>query len=226
MRCFRKIRSVPMIDDGIPKGGPAAARKLKVFGIGLSRTGTTSLTDALKLLGYRSIHFPHDSETMREIIGYLRAPEAELRLTILNEVDALTDTPITTTFRALDRAYAGSKCILTERDESAWLASCERYWAEVLMPLMATRDKDTVAYIEAVNIATYGTHYFEPGHFSATLRRHRHIVREYFRSRPDDLLVVDLSEGSAWETVCHFLDETVPNVPFPHSNRLLTGKES
>ena len=217
-----------MIDNRIQReaglrgsfAGVTTSQKLKVFGIGLSRTGTTSLTDALKYLGYRSIHFPHDSVTMREVISYLRMPEAELRLTILNEVDALTDTPITCTFRALDQAYAESKFILTERDEDAWLASCERYWAEVLEPLMAIRDRNTVAYIQAVNTATYGIQYFEPSQFSETRRCHSDIVREYFQNRPEDLLVVDLSEGSAWEKVCHFLDESIPNVAFPHSNRL------
>lgn len=40
--------------------------KFKVFGIGLSRTGTTSLGTALNQLGIKTIHYPHD-ETLAGI---------------------------------------------------------------------------------------------------------------------------------------------------------------
>jgi hypothetical protein len=38
----------------------------KVFGIGLSRTGSMSLTEALTILGFRALHFPADPVTQRE----------------------------------------------------------------------------------------------------------------------------------------------------------------
>ncbi len=59
----------------------------KVFGIGLSRTGTTSLKQALGQLGYDYLHFNKDSK----IIDW---PE-------LYAADAAVDTPVSIRFEAL-----------------------------------------------------------------------------------------------------------------------------
>ena len=42
----------------------------KVFGIGLSKTGTTSLTSALGGLGYRAIHYPPLPDLRRTLADY------------------------------------------------------------------------------------------------------------------------------------------------------------
>lgn len=34
----------------------------KIFGIGLSRTGTRSLSYALKILGYKSVHYRNNND--------------------------------------------------------------------------------------------------------------------------------------------------------------------
>lgn len=39
----------------------------KLFGIGFGRTGTKSLTEALRYLGFNIVHYPTDSETIRSI---------------------------------------------------------------------------------------------------------------------------------------------------------------
>jgi hypothetical protein len=51
-------------------------------------------------------------------------------------------------------------------------------------------------------------------------RHERHLaeVRDYFRSRPNDLLVFDASTSSGWPEMCAFLEKDVPAVPFPHAN--------
>ena len=75
----------------------------KVFGIGLSKTGTTSLSAALAILGYRSKHFPKDEDFAR--------------------YDAFSDITVAMKFKTLDRFFPGSQFIYTVRDEPAWLAS-------------------------------------------------------------------------------------------------------
>jgi Sulfotransferase domain len=79
----------------------------KVFGVGLSRTGTTSLHYALGFLGYRSIHFP---------------PPHQLR-ELLNFYDAAVDTPVACVFKELAEAYPDARFVLTVRDMDSWLAS-------------------------------------------------------------------------------------------------------
>jgi hypothetical protein len=49
--------------------------------------------------------------------------------------------------------------------------------------------------------------------------RHNEEVREYFKTRTADLLVVDWERGDAWDKICAFLNESIPPVAFPHLNR-------
>jgi len=46
----------------------------KVFCLGLSKTGTSSLSEALNLLGIRTVHYPHERKPTRPcemgITGY------------------------------------------------------------------------------------------------------------------------------------------------------------
>jgi hypothetical protein len=41
-------------------------------------------------------------------------------------------------------------------------------------------------------------------------------VKEYFRDRPDDLLVMNICAGEGWEKLCPFLGLAIPKVKFPH----------
>ena len=43
-------------------------------------------------------------------------------------------------------------------------------------------------------------------------------MQEYFAGRPDDLLVMSVTEGEGWEVLCPFLGHAVPEAPFPHLN--------
>jgi hypothetical protein len=44
-------------------------------------------------------------------------------------------------------------------------------------------------------------------------------VKEYFKNRDNDLLILDPSAGNAWTQLCEFLYQDVPDVEFPHANR-------
>jgi hypothetical protein len=41
-------------------------------------------------------------------------------------------------------------------------------------------------------------------------------VIEYFKDRPEDLLILNIFEGDGWDKLCDFLSIPVPDVPFPH----------
>ena len=71
----------------------------KVFGLGLSKTGTTSLAAALNTLGIKTIWYPHDEKTLAELRS------AEYRLSILEEYDGAVDTPIVPYYAQLDKIY-------------------------------------------------------------------------------------------------------------------------
>jgi hypothetical protein len=193
----------------------------KVFGIGLSRTGTTSLTSALTTLGYRATHFPSGDRTTREIEGYLLAGGVgPLRLSVLERVDAITDTPACCVYRGLDAAYPGSKFVLTVRDKAAWLESCRGFWARYLMPYLAHQGPTRWAhYVEVIHRHLYGSTDFDEALYSASYDRYVGGVREHFRADPTRLLVMDLCGGDGWDVLAPFLGAAAPAVPFPHANR-------
>lgn len=189
-----------------------------VLGIGLSRTGTSSLAAALSLLGYTTVHFPNDNVTKEELTIHLKAPGARLRLSILQHVHALCDTPICCAYQALDAGYEGSRFVLTTREKTSWLASCERYWRDVLGPLEKTMLPHDREYVRLINRTTYGTDTYDPREFTAAYDRHNASVADYFRRRRRDLLVLNICRGEGWTSLCGFLDVQVPNVDFPHIN--------
>lgn len=95
----------------------------KVFGIGLSKTGTTSLYVALHALGYRAGTYGHLNNLGLDNWFY-----NDFRHDYLKEFDALTDLPIGCFFKELDERYPGSMFILTIRDKKQWLNSCRSFF--------------------------------------------------------------------------------------------------
>ena len=191
---------------------------MKIFGIGLSRTGTTSLATALELLGFRSVHFPHDPATRQEVVTFLTSGGDELRLSILDHCDALSDTPIAATFEALDRAYPDSRFILTVRERQSWLESCERWWRVLTEPVLRYPNHWLARYVTAIFPELYGSTQFERQRFARAYEAHQERVGKHFSGR-DDLLVLDVTSGDGWPALCRFLGRPPPGTPFPCANR-------
>ena len=179
---------------------------MKIFGIGLSRTGTTSLSSALEILGYRSFHFPF----IRSFFGRIY-----IRKQYLENYDALTDTPVALLYQELDKKYPGSKFIYTVRDMESWLASCEKYPAFHKGSDYSKSNKITARLRQRL----FGTDYFDRQKFKEAYLRHDTEVRDYFKDRPQDLLVLNITEGDAWNPLCTFLEKVKPGVPFPNKNK-------
>jgi hypothetical protein len=186
----------------------------KVFGIGLSKTGTTSLAKALNILGIASVHFPHDDRTFAEL------QRREYRLSILDEYQGATDTPVAAFFAQLDEAWPGSKFILTVRDKASWLRSADAHW-RAMETGRPGRDPGFRGYVDFINTCVYGGVDFSAERFSDVYDAHVRNVTEYFAHRPDDLLVLNICGGTAsWAELCGFLGVPVPrHDPFPHEHR-------
>lgn len=185
----------------------------KVFGVGLSRTGTTSLTDALNLLGIRTMHYPHDDQTFAELA------RGNYDLSVLREYQGVTDTPVAPFYAQLDRIWPGSKFILTVRDKAQWLQSTEAHWALLKQHGKMATDEGFQAFADFISACVYGTIYFSAERFSYVYDQHVQNVRAYFADRPDDLLILDITKGEGWEKLCGFLGVPVPDHDFPFVNR-------
>ena len=178
---------------------------MKIFGIGLSKTGTTSLARALGVLGYH----------VKDCLGVSQYVHGDLAssvdMQVLQTYDAFTDTPMPSFFRELDRALPGSKFILTVRQADGWLASCKKQFNQK----QAEKQGDAQ---NKLFVDLYGTPVFDAEKFLAGYDRFTEQVIDYFKDRPNDLLVLDVAAGQGWEELCAFLNKPVPDLPFPKSN--------
>lgn len=180
--------------------------KSKVFGIGLSRTGTNSLTQALQILGLNTIHFPTD---YRHVYRY----------------DAATDSPVALAFQVLDISFPGSKFILTLRgDREQWLLSM-RFLFEILPQKWDIKTVHPRMSIPKLHRALYHTFLdWDPIELSKAYDLHTQRVRSYFQERPADLLELDIPAGDGWDPLCSFLHKPVPEEPFPNVAHLVRPK--
>jgi len=177
---------------------------MKVFGIGLSKTGTTSLAAALEVLGYRTKDYP-GLQAYRS--GDLSCIDAHW----LEHYEALTDTPIPSFYRELDRRYPGSKFILTVRAMEPWLLSCRKQFTERHAARQSAGHRQLFTEL-------YGTAVFDEALFRQGHERFVAGVREHFRGRPQDLLELDVAAGQGWPELCAFLGRPLPELPFPKAN--------
>jgi hypothetical protein len=187
----------------------------KVFGLGLSKTGTNSLAEALNTLGIKTIHWPHDQKTYDEL------KNGNYRLSLLEEYQGVVDTPVAPYYAQFDSIYPGSKFILTVRDTRSWLRSAETHWRVEMDPL--SQEHPEREYRDFISACVYGTIKFNRDRFLYVYNTHLQNVCRYFWDRPNDLLVMDICQGDGWEKLCPFIGSPIPEVPFPHAYRWISG---
>jgi Sulfotransferase domain len=179
----------------------------KIFGIGLPKSGTTSLHRAAVILGLSSIHFPEDTTTLRQI------RHGDYHLSVMEQCDLICDIPIPAIFPQLDQAFPGSKFILTCRERDSWLASQEK----------APFNQDSPApgsLRDFYRALLYGVTDYSRERFRWVYDDHHAKISRYFAgARAKDLLIMDVTAGDGWEKLCGFLGLAVPEQPFPHENR-------
>lgn len=168
----------------------------KLFGIGMSKTGTTTLAECLKILDLG----PHKSFDAQLRRRYLRGKPIEPILEVAAGYRTFEDSPWYMLYRELDQRYPGSLFILTVRKDS--LTHAKSSWAHRVRA-GAFRGGPSPEYISK-NSRIY--------------EEHNRGVMEYFEDRPADLLVLCWERGDGWEELCRFLDAEVPEVPIPRAN--------
>ncbi|MBN36011.1 MAG: hypothetical protein CMM46_14790 [Rhodospirillaceae bacterium] len=196
------------------------SEKPKVFGIGLSRTGTRSLTKALQILGFDTIHYPADEDTYAEL-AY-----GQCELSVLRDYDGLTDITTVPYYQQLDKIYPGSKFILTVRDKEGWLKSCANHWFN-RPAFKRVEDPDEETYLlmrQLLRAAIFGCYNFVPERFTWVYDRHVDEVMNYFKDRPRDLLVMNIADGDGFELLAPFLGYPLPSEPFPHKGSVLSRR--
>lgn len=174
--------------------------KQKVFCIGFHKTGTTTIAQALTILGYR-VTGPngiYDPNIENNVYGMAHR--------LVQQYDAFQDNPWPILYEVMDRSYPGSKFIFTWRSPESWIESQVSHFGEEVTPMRKwIYGVGCPKGNEKIYLRKYENHYKD--------------VLAYFKNRPDDLLVLNLTKGEGWEKLCPFLGEQVLQIPFPHLNK-------
>jgi len=201
---------------------------MKVFGVGFIKTGTVSLGDALKQLGYN--HCDGSYVTGNQLVhGYLSGNYGTLD-NLISQYDSFDDFPFCApgVAKHLDKAYPDSKFILTTRDPNLWFNSVSSYFRSPdggpanlahgckygALPLGPSYG--LINYM----LATFGALQIDANqaHYIQTYKQYNQDIIDYFSDKPGKLLVVNWA-GSGWDKLCPFLDKSIPKNRFPHLNR-------
>ena len=179
-------------------------KKPSIFGIGLGKTGSNSLRDALEILGFDAVHTGKDAAAgkpaVKERLLHNMKTQAEDPLDGVGGMDALIDYPVHKMWKEIYHAYPDAKYILTYRPPD----DCALSWCRMVSLQhykVVALDKSYTGYVER-------------------FRKHLNDVFNEFYGRPESLLVLDtrIDNESKWLLLKEFLgvDQDV-NVPYPHS---------
>lgn len=207
----------------------------KIFCIGKNKTGTTSIKQSLIDLGYilgnqqkaERLYSYYSSRDFRPIVRYCRTAQA------------FQDVPFSWpyTYQAMDQAFPGSKFILSVRQSAdEWYRSLTRFHAQ-LLGLNHTPGKEDLKRADYINPGAmweinrmlYDTPEDDPYNHSVLTdgyERYREEVLTYFRFRPDDLLVINVSEPGSYRRMCDFLGRTPAYAEFPWLNKTQQQEET
>jgi hypothetical protein len=178
----------------------------KVFGIGLNKTGITSLAACFVTLGLRNMSCRPD------LLARYRRGDSLAVLRELGDCDSFEDWPFPLMYRELFYHFGpDAKFVLTRRrDTATWLDSLKRYSLRT-DPAFHSR------------LLAYGYSYPHgvERHHIEFYERHNFEVREFFRrnNAEDRLLDVCWETGDGWPELCAFLGQPVPDLLFPHENQ-------
>lgn len=175
-----------------------------VLGVGLNKTGTTSLHRALEVLGWRSLHW--GGPAIRARVERALAEGRPMLDGLDAEYDAFSDIlPLARHHDRADHDYPGSRFVLTVRDVDDWIDSRVRH---------VRRNQRKAAAGEY-----HGTFLHEaPDQWRAEWHQHLDRVRRHFAGRAGDLLELDVTAGNGWRPLCDFLGVPEPAAPFPALN--------
>lgn len=184
--------------------GPDDPGRPRIFCIGLNKTATTSLHDALTMLGFRSLHW--GGPPVRALVESAIEEGRPLLEDLDPTLDAFSDIEaLSLNFDTLDRQYPGSRFILTVRPLDDWVDSRRRHVESNQRKARTGEYQGNWLEID------------EPA-WRGLWNVHVDRARAHFAGR-DDFLEVDLTADPTWDRLCGFLGVAVPEDPFPWTNR-------
>ena len=176
----------------------------------MPKSGTSTFHEAKLALGYRARHNPDDGITKQQI------RDGDYKLKVLSRFDVLSDTPVPAIFPQLDQNWPDSKFVLTIRNEDQWIASSRKagFNQSYARPKKGSK-------VDFYNSVLFGCSTFNEDRYPWVFRNHNETVMRYFSGEKSrQLITIDFTAGDGWEALCPFLEQSVPDRPFPHANSI------
>ncbi|KAL6056602.1 Sulfotransferase family protein [Balamuthia mandrillaris] len=185
----------------------------KVFGLGMPKTGTSSLAEALQMLGFDSHHTFHKPVELllRKDKEDSIAPLSVDVVRRYDPFDAVSDNPIPWFFEELLLMYPEAKFILTTRNVTKWWASWKAHMQRHTDPT------DVALRMRSLNFG-----WQQPNEYFCVkgFLRHNRLVQAIVP--PKQLLVMDVTAGDGFSKLCPFLgvpgEKCPPDEEFPVAN--------
>lgn len=180
---------------------------MKVFNVGAHRTGSGSFQLAMVELEFKcfmdqSISYRYFPPSMHQCEEYIEKFIKD-RKRDFEKNNFFGDSPFNLgeNYKHLDKAFPGSKFILTIRDPNNWYNSILR-WARI-------KYYDIMYNFTKVSKEEVIKQYMD----------RNKAVMEYFKDRPSDLLVMCVEKGDGYPKLCRFLNLPCNEKPFPHNHK-------
>ena len=176
----------------------------KVFGIGLPKTGTTTLSTMFKELDLN--HAPYDLNLIHSIAKGSISGTHEF----IERYDSFEDWPWPVLWHELVKRYPDAGFILTVRStDRTWLNSLQKHTdRNPSLESTALRKKFFGAVDPWTEDAVFLEHY----------KRHNNAIRDLLGSSPN-FLEACWEHGDGWDCVTEFLGVDSVSKTVPHSNK-------
>ena len=181
----------------------ALIKPVKVFQIGFSKCGTSTLANLFHSSGVDSVHHDHGNLALSMYNNFSAGkPLISSKykdIWFFTDMERMYgDPPLNIgmlLFKELDKQYPGSKFILNIRDKQAWLKSRSKhtFMPNISMTLLEINQKTLKLSKEQV-LAKWAKEWDQ----------HHKAVKEYFKDRPNDLLVFNIDTDSPEKLVNFF----------------------
>lgn len=181
-----------------------------IFNIGLNHSGTTSLTQALNILGIKSLHIGGMAEDRVAGLVYMKRLFCNKKLNrnifygLDNRYRGFSDFCGEKFYKDLYYQYPNSKFIFTNRKNFINWFKSYAHNIEISQPKKTNTTKKMKQ--ELINATE---HYFNS----------RKEIYDFFLDKTDIFLEMNICDGDGWDKLCNFLEMDIPDVPFPYLNK-------
>ncbi len=205
---------------------------LKIIGVGFGRTGTASLHEALKQLGFPCYHMfevVQNKANKSHLDFWLKVANSAPGTRhdwehVFSRYTATVDNPACVVWRELLLEYPDAKVVLSLHPRGA-----DTWYESTMETIYFTQTMWQFKVLEA--LTPFGRKFgtmcrklvWERGHQGTMTDRqkaiehyHRHVETLRAAVPADQLLVYSVDQG--WEPLCRFMGLPVPSTPFPNVN--------